>query len=146
MNSLSWFIYLIYTLPSVAGLLIFLSIMLGVAYLGIWLYRGIFTSRLDRESAAASEKRINEFIEQELPYVKKGHRKVLIGFLTCSILAALIPERQALVLIASSEVGEKIISSEKVQSVVDPSVELLKEWINAELAKLKEKQKAAPQK
>ena len=34
-----------------------------------------------------------------------------------------------MLLIAASEVGEKIVTSEKITSVVDPSVTLLKTWI-----------------
>ena len=34
-----------------------------------------------------------------------------------------------MILVAASEIGEKVITSEKVTTVIDPSVVLLKTWI-----------------
>jgi len=46
-----------------------------------------------------------------------------------SFLFAIIPNRQTVMLIATSEVGDQLIANEKVNGVIDPSIELLKAWI-----------------
>jgi hypothetical protein len=42
-----------------------------------------------------------------------------------------------MLLIAASQVGERVLSSESVQSVVDPSVDLLRTWITQETNRLR---------
>ena len=46
-----------------------------------------------------------------------------------SIFWIVLPTRETMILVAASEIGEKVITSEKVTTVIDPSVVLLKTWI-----------------
>lgn len=48
-----------------------------------------------------------------------------------------IPSQRTLILIAGSEISERALSHERVQSVLDPSVELLQKWIEKETVRIK---------
>ena len=55
----------------------------------------------------------------------------------CGIVHTVSPSRQTILLIASSEVGEKVLTSEKVQGIVDPSIDFVKMWLEKETEKMK---------
>jgi hypothetical protein len=61
-----------------------------------------------------------------------------------------IPSQKTIVLIAASEIGEKVLTNEKVvssgQATIDPSIELLKTWILKETEELKNSTNTSQQK
>lgn len=72
-------------------------------------------------------------------------KKLIKPFIACFVLAALIfvfvPSRQTLLLIAGSEIAQKVAVMPEVQSVAGDSLELLKAWIAKETEVLKGKPK-----
>jgi len=59
-------------------------------------------------------------------------------------LASIIPNRETVLLIAASEIGDRVMNSEKmakvgdrVGSVVDPGIDLLKTWIEQQTQTIK---------
>ena len=63
----------------------------------------------------------------------KTYMKIAFALLfTSGILECIIPTRQTVLLIAASEISEKIINKPEVQGIIDPSIDLLKTWIKAQ--------------
>ena len=65
-------------------------------------------------------------------------KKFLIAFGIFSSLAVITPSKNTVILIAASEIGQKILTSDKVNDIVDPSLELLQTYIKKELKTLKD--------
>jgi len=118
MNNLSWFIYLTQVVDNV-GTAAAITLLLGG--IGGLLIVPIFLS---------------EFFDCEPAFTKK----VLWIYGAAMVLAAMVacftPSRQTMLLIAGSEMGERFVKSETVNSVVNPGVDLLKTWIKRETEKL----------
>ncbi len=142
MNGLSWLIYLIYVLPNFAGILLSLAIVAAIVFISSIIYRMIQGSTKNSyfESDTAYTSRLNKY-EDDKPRIISLQKKIFAGFLAALFIWALIPAKQGLILIASSQVGEQVVKSETVKNVLDPSVELLQEWIKKELQNLKDKNK-----
>lgn len=66
-------------------------------------------------------------------------------FFISGIAQAVLPDRNTVLLIAASQIGEKIVNNEKVQSVVDPSIDLLKTWMVQQTQNLKKSMEPPPQ-
>lgn len=66
--------------------------------------------------------------------VTKKDIKIYPIFILLFLLSVLIvtPSQTTMILIAASEVGEKVVSNDKVVKTVDPAIELLQTWIEAE--------------
>lgn len=73
---------------------------------------------------------------------KKSCKWYAWTFIPFLILYTIVPSQQTMVLIASSEIGQRVVTSQEfqdnVKGVIDPSAELLKTWIRSETAKLKD--------
>jgi hypothetical protein len=65
----------------------------------------------------------------------KVFRKTLIIFLAAIILSTVIPKRDTIMMIAASEYGETVLKSDNVQEIVNPAKQILKKWIEDQLAK-----------
>lgn len=52
-----------------------------------------------------------------------------------------VPDKKTMVLISASEIGESLYKSEQAKGIINPSIELLQEWIKNELAEIKNKSK-----
>jgi hypothetical protein len=75
---------------------------------------------------------------------KRTIRNFIIAGGIVAVIATVVPDRQTLMLIASSEIGEKVINSDKITalgSTVDPSITLLKTWIENQTEVLKQQKK-----
>lgn len=57
----------------------------------------------------------------------------------CCLIVILAPSRQTLLLIAGSEIGQRVIAAPSAQSVIEPGADLLRTWIAEETRKLKSK-------
>lgn len=126
MNNLSWFIYLTQVVPGLGQMFTGLAIVLGTALALSFMVRVMSSDEDDYE-------------EELKPMLIKFHKYSTICGVVFALLAVSIPNRQTMILIAASEVGEKVYQSEKAKAILDPSVELLQEWIKKELTSLKEK-------
>ena len=114
MNGLSWLIYLaevVDTFGKMLGTSLFISIFALMAASA-----AVVIGHVEEESAVAS--------------AGKKLAKWTIGALFVgSIFFVITPSRQTVLLIAASEIGERVMTSDRVQGVIDPSVELLQTWI-----------------
>jgi hypothetical protein len=119
MNSLSYLIYLIQVTGTLhvigGGILIATAVVCIVGFLAWAITEGDFD-----------------------PIEHKHLRYPIITAIVGGLLLTFVPSERTMLLIASSQIGEKIIQSETVQSVVDPSTDLLKSWIALETKKIKE--------
>lgn len=57
--------------------------------------------------------------------------------ISTGVTAALVPSRQTVLLIAASEMGEQVLNHPRVNQVVDPGLELLTTWMQAETRALR---------
>lgn len=75
-------------------------------------------------------------IEQEEVLI--GPIKKVVTVLAVAILFVIVlPDRQTILTIVAAQYAENIAKSEKVQTVVDPAIDLLKAWIVEETNHLK---------
>ena len=114
MNGLSWMLYLASVAGSVAGFLTFLAVISGfgtlISMVGSWVAK-----ENNREDVADG--------------MRKWFRRLLPSWLAISLLATIAPGRETMMLIAASEMGQRLVQSQLVQGIADPSLELLRTWI-----------------
>lgn len=122
MNSLSWLIYLMQVSDGIrtfCGIASVLLLTFGGG--GLILFHVIV---------------IADDIDEGRPYLKTARRAFFGALIPMLVLAAILPSRQTLLLIAGSEIGERFVKSNEVREVVNPGVDLLKTWIKKETARL----------
>lgn len=121
MNSLSWLIYF-------AGLvhsLIFITVIVSIVCFAIWTIA-----------------RLAFILHHERMITKEDHERLpsgnylIVGFI-CAGIASFLPTKNTVMLIAASELGQRLVTNQQVVDVVDPSIELLKTWIKKETEALK---------
>lgn len=110
MNGLSWLIYWAGAgaadgLSNICGFLTVVGFVLGGASL-IWFCVLSFDS--DRE------------VQNSLPYFIQFRRGALALLVFFGLIYFFLPTRQTVLLIAGSEMGERVLKSEQVQGVVIP--------------------------
>jgi hypothetical protein len=64
----------------------------------------------------------------------KVFRLALVIFLVAIIPSIAIPKRDTIMMIAASEYGETALKSDDVQEIVNPARQILKKWIEDQLA------------
>lgn len=127
MNSLSWFLYFIQIADVIRSLAEGVMVITFIAII-IWLLIS---------GVAAAE---DEFdIWNGLKGFLRGY--AILIFLLAGMVTIFVPSRQTLLLIAGSEIGERVVKSEDVRSVINPGLDLLKAWIKAETEKFSPKPK-----
>lgn len=123
MNTLSWLIYFAGLVQSLG----MISVLVSVVCFCIWIgARFCFIMH--------HERMITKEDQERLP----SGTYLLVGFL-CAGIAVFLPSRNTVMLIAASEFGQKIATSQQVVDVVDPSIDFLKTWIKKETEALKGK-------
>ena len=123
MNSLTWLI-----------LLIGLTDNLHAALPAIFIFGGLAAIACG-VGASADDRNFDEARPHFLKWAKR-----LAGIVVFSIvLQIVIPTKQTMIMVAASEVGDKVVKSEKMQQILDPSIDLLQQWIKNELAVQKKK-------
>lgn len=115
MNSLSWFLYLADVIGNVKGVLILFCIISG-SLMAVWSIAKFGFH--DDEDAVIFVKST-----KHLPYF----------FLFCTLLASIIPSRDTIYLIAGSEAGETVVTSEAGKEILED----IQEVIRYQLGKLK---------
>ena len=142
MNSLSWLIYLAGVTDGVGGFLTFITVVIMIATVIF----GIVTLALLNETDACRRSNPPEWTANRR-VVRKNMLGVATKLLACGILigllSAIVPSRQTVLLIAASEIGERVVNSEKMArvgdrmtAVIDPSIDLLNTYIKKEVASL----------
>lgn len=123
MNSLSWMIYGISVVSSVGSLLSFLILVSTILF-------GIFVVLLPMI--------LDEIEASVIGYYVK---RFLIVYAMAIFTLIVVPDKKTMVLISASEIGESLYKSEQAKGIINPSIELLQEWIKNELAEIKNKSK-----
>jgi len=120
MNSLSWLIYAAGVAPNVAAVFAWVSgafVFLTVAILFIY---------------AMSEGEYNktQFVKWLIP-----------GAILASLVSALIPPQNTIYAIAASEVGEEIVTNEKVVNTTNKAFQALNSWLDKQITEEPEEKK-----
>ncbi len=121
MNSLSWLVY---------GMQVFTNLGVLLAIVGgfvcVWLlFWGFCALCNDDQKAPLS---ITHFV--------KRFKQLIWVPVVCFTMLIFMPNERTMYLIAASEVGDRIVNSQKVQSIVDPGSEYLKTWLKKETERL----------
>lgn len=123
MNSLSWFLYLADVIGNVRGVLILFAIIFGAVTL-FWLFAKGCVAADDDESA----KKFAHFM-RFAPWI----------FVSVTFLVAIIPSRDTIYLIAGSEAGEAVVTSEAGQEILND----IKEVIQFQLSEMEGENKSS---
>jgi hypothetical protein len=123
MNSLSWFIYLTQIVDNVGGAsAVFFGILLIVGgTVGSTAFFVFFDD-----------------IPSEFP-IRSVVRWWVVALTISGVLAAFVPSRRTMLMIAGSEMGERLVKSDGVNSIVNPGMDLIRKWIKQEADKIKDK-------
>ena len=131
MNNLSILIYLSGVTGDLGNFLTFVTIVfgiLGVVSLVVWLVHH------DETNSAYVP------LQGDALAGVRDKRKTAWGWFWCfcglmvltGSLASLVPSRQTVLLIAASEMGERVLNHPRVNQVIDPGIDLLTTWMEKE--------------
>lgn len=137
MNGLSWFIYLSNIVNTISSWASVLSVFIGIIY---FIFMVVMSCLLIEPTARRNDKDLKDIIEIKT-FRSSISWLVMPILVVCIPLALLVPDRQTMLLIAGSEMGQRVVQSEQVKGIVDPGLDLVKSWIAEETAKLKGKKK-----
>lgn len=116
MNNLSWFIYFADILPNVGGYAIFMAIVFGLLSI-LYTVAKSFANGGDEDA----ENLIN------VPGI--GYAPLI--FVIASVVSLLIPSRETFYLIAGSEAGEMVVTSETGKEILSDIQEVIKGQLQA---------------
>lgn len=141
MNNLSILIYLSGVTGTLASFLTFVTVVfgiLGVVCLVVWLVlhdetNSAYIPLKGEELAGRREARKNSW---------KWFWRFCGLFVFVGSLASFVPSRQTVLLIAASEMGERVLNHERVNQVIDPGIDLLKTWMEKEKLDLQKSMQA----
>ena len=135
MNNLSIIIYFADVVPKLGTLFailstlsVFVIVVSSIAYLQ---KRSEFRNSV-REGAGYEKYAHDE--KSMMDFWIKIFRLALVIFLVAIIPSIAIPKRDTIMMIAASEYGETALKSDDVQEIVNPARQILKKWINDQLA------------
>ena len=135
MNNLSIIIYFADVVPKLGTLFailstlsVFVIVVSSIAYLQ---KRSEF---IESEREGASYAKHAQETKSSMDFWIKIFRLALVIFLVAIIPSIAIPKRDTIMMIAASEYGETALKSDDVQEIVNPARQILKKWINDQLA------------
>jgi len=139
MNTLSWLIYSLHLITSLRAEILGWG---AVSLIGAIISSIIVTifwanSNLDDDRVSYGEMSKARFTILYKWY-NRGLKVMIPLICLATLTTVIVPKRETIILMAASEIGERFINNEHVNAVVDPSVDLLKTWIQRELAVQKE--------
>lgn len=117
MNSLSWFLYLAEVLPSLAKTV---GVFTGVLIVGITLVSFFRTMAVLESGMGLSARKV------EYKSIWGFWGKTVIPLLILGTLMTLIPSRDTIYLIAGSEAGEAVVTSEAGQEILNDIQEVIR--------------------
>ncbi len=126
MNSLSWLIYAAGVVQS-ADFVIGSLVILIIPALTLLKMGGAFQNT-DWKFVKGELTKV-DLGEDKLPFSVK---QLIAAWFVLAFIGIVTPSRSTVILIASSEYGEKILNNPKINQIVDPSIDLLKIWIEKE--------------
>ena len=129
MNELSLLIYTAGVVNQVSNFFMLLMMLFAVAF--VLLSFATMIAYVD-----SCERRIS--IDKTILSVLKKYLIFLItSIIITGIISNILPSRETVILIAASELNEKIINSPKLQGTSDPSSDLLTLWIQEQTIQIK---------
>jgi hypothetical protein len=144
MNNLSWLIYLAYvvdTFSAFVGWLMF-PCFIAIVASGIGIMYCLDTT--DGKGKRLDENLIEGKRRVDLPMFKKWCLRFCTMFVVLGVIFSLTPNRQTVLLVAASEIGERSLNSEamakvsdRLGNVIDPSIDLLNTWIRKQTSDLR---------
>lgn len=141
MNNLSIIIYFADVVPKLGSLFailstlsVFVMVLTSIAYLQ---KRSEF---IESEREGASFAKHAQETKSSMDFWIKIFRLALVIFLVAIIPSIAIPKRDTIMMIAASEYGETALKSDDVQEIVNPARQILKKWINDQLAESEKNQ------
>lgn len=138
MNSLSLLIYFAGVVGNLASFLSLITLLLILAMIGSIIFWVIYHDETD-----SSWRPLKDDALVECRKTRDLWRKRVLNFALLAIfigtINAIMPSRQTVLLIAASEMGEKVLNNEKVGQVIDPSIDLITTWMKNETAEIKKK-------
>lgn len=136
MNSLSWLIYIANVSGSLGGFLVFLATVCGITAVILTI---ITLCMLDATDYFGRPLPAHQLVNRDI--IRKGSKKAAIltatGMFLFGTFSTLLPDRETVLLIAASQIGEKVVESQQVQGILDPSLDLLKTWIEQQTQSIK---------
>jgi quinol-cytochrome oxidoreductase complex cytochrome b subunit len=136
MNSLSWLIYLAGVAGTLNGFIVFVTVVFGLLA-GTSIVVCLFT--LDETDAYRRKLPEDDLVSQR-EVRKKSWRYMwifMILMIMSGLTASMVPNRQTVLLIAASQMGEQVLNHPRINQVVDPGIELLTTWMQKETADLR---------
>jgi hypothetical protein len=121
MNNLTLAIYLAGVVDGVRDMIVLLAVFMVIVFVALVIW-----------SVAIGCNPHDEDVPNSFHWYRKTIYALVATFFLWSALDILVPTRQTLILMAGSEMGEKLVKSEAVGSVVNPGLELIRTWIQKE--------------
>jgi len=134
MNNLSIIIYIADVIPKFGS---FFAISATLSCL-VMVISGIASLQKRSEFIYAERNDLHPLAREEKSHMDfwiKIFRRTLIIFSVMIIPSIVIPKRDTIMMIAASEYGETALKSDDVQEIVNPAKQILKKWIEDQLAK-----------
>jgi len=128
MTSLSWFIYFASLVNSISNVFAMAAIVLIVLFCASFIMHGIMNDNVSRND--------KETLDANYKYVKSIRRPLYWLIPIFIFISIVVPSRDTLILIAASEIGQKVVFSEQMQNALSPSGELIQTWIKNETQKI----------
>ena len=138
MNNLSIIIYLADIIPSFGGLFEFLTIA-SVITMTISGFFYLFSRSELQISIDLNHQRCAIRDKMNMELCSKIFRYAMVVFFIAVVPDIVIPKREAIMMIAASEFGDTVLKSDDVKEIVNPAKEILKNWINDQLAQSEKK-------
>lgn len=132
MNNLSWLIYIAGIVESLSSFASFIAVVFAI----ISIISAIVAILHISETTPSGRTSLTGTDLENCRNIRRNFTKLSFAFFLCmiitGILSSLTPNRQTVLLIAASEIGERVLNSERMQGVIDPSVEFLQSWMRRE--------------
>lgn len=136
MNTLSWLIYLAGAAGSLNAFVVFLTVIFGALAAASLFGFLIYTDETDRYNRPLPAEELT--VRRERRGKLWRRMWMLLMLMTMGgVTASVIPERQTVLLIAASQMGEQVLNHPRINQVVDPGIELLTTWMQKETADLR---------
>jgi hypothetical protein len=122
MNSLSWLLYMADVLPSLAGFVVFVGSLAGIASAFAWVIGGINAKEIDHDG------------ELRFPgavWVRDSGPRMLATSIFVIVLGLLVPTTNTFYMIAGSQAGQVVVESEEAQELFDRMERLIDQQLDA---------------
>ena len=142
MNNLSLLIYFAGTVGNIVTLLSLVTFLLIAATIGSIAFWFIYHDETDSNFRRYQGDDLVECRKTRELWRKRALKFAVLAF-SIGIINGFIPNRSTVLLIAASEMGEKVLNHPKVEQVMDPSIDLITSWMKNETAEIKKKMESA---